>query len=159
MPTIRQPGADPIQSLMGLTNELNYPTIERSSDDRLSLIQHSFSMQLQSAVSAMAQEFRRHVGSAGGSAAASSCPSDAPSAGSGNVHEAQERTANDAPLPPPTEAPPPPPTQDAIMSVDSEARAEEPTPDVLSFAGSEKRRGSMYDQSPVDTFKLRSSRA
>ncbi|CAE7775567.1 unnamed protein product [Symbiodinium sp. CCMP2592] len=113
----RKPEEDPVQSLMGLTDDLSYGTTGRSGDDRLSQFQRSMAVQLRNTAGFLASEFQKHARSI---AASSSRRSDASGAlssqGEGaadndlasteQVSVASERAT--AP-PPPNVAPPPPP--------------------------------------------------
>ncbi|CAE7831611.1 unnamed protein product [Symbiodinium sp. CCMP2592] len=117
----RKPDEDPVQSLMGLTNDMSYGSTGRTGDDRLSQFQRSVAAQLQNTAGFLADEFRRHARSI---AASSSRRSDASGAvssqGDGAAESDRQSHVLTAPAsdrattpPPPSEDPPPPPTADA----------------------------------------------
>ncbi|CAE7624163.1 Clec16a [Symbiodinium sp. CCMP2592] len=70
----RKPDEDPVQSLMGLTDDLSYGTTSRTGDDRLSQFQRSVAVQLRNTAGFIASEFQKHARSI---AASSSRRSDA----------------------------------------------------------------------------------
>ncbi|CAE7248022.1 JNK [Symbiodinium sp. CCMP2592] len=129
----RKPEEDPVQSLMGLTDDLSYGTTGRSGDDRLSQFQRSMAVQLRNTAGFLASEFQKHARSI---AASSSRRSDASGAlssqGEGvadndlpsteQVSVASERAT--AP-PPPNVAPPPPPTAAAPPRASEESAKED----------------------------------
>ncbi|CAE7806513.1 JNK [Symbiodinium sp. CCMP2592] len=129
----RKPEEDPVQSLMGLTDDLSYGTTGRSGDDRLSQFQRSMAVQLRNTAGFLASEFQKHARSI---AASSSRRSDASGAlssqGDGaadndlpsteQVSVASERAI--AP-PPPNVAPPPPPTAAAPPRASEESAKED----------------------------------
>ncbi|CAE6936887.1 GIP [Symbiodinium sp. CCMP2592] len=130
----RKPEEDPVQSLMGLTDDLSYGTTGRSGDDRLSQFQRSVAVQLRrNTAGFIASEFQKHARSI---AASSSRRSDASGAlssqGEGaadndlpsteQVSVASERATTP---PPPNVAPPPPPTAAAPPRASEEIAKED----------------------------------
>ncbi|CAE6971381.1 unnamed protein product, partial [Symbiodinium sp. CCMP2592] len=129
----RRPEEDPVQSLMGLTDDLSYGTTGRSGDDRLSQFQRSVAVQLRNTAGFIASEFQKHARSI---AASSSRRSDASGALSSQGEGAAD---NDLPSteqvsvtserattpPPPNVAPPPPPTAAAPPRASEESAKED----------------------------------
>ncbi|CAE7222918.1 GABBR2 [Symbiodinium sp. CCMP2592] len=129
----RKPEEDPVQSLMGLTDDLSYGTTGRSGDDRLSQFQRSMAVQLRNTAGFLASEFQKHARSI---AASSSRRSDASGALSSQGDGAAD---NDLPSteqvsvaserafapPPPNVAPPPPPTAAAPPRASEESAKED----------------------------------
>ncbi|CAE7490394.1 GABBR2 [Symbiodinium sp. CCMP2592] len=124
----RKPDEDPVQSLMGLTDDMSYGTTGRTGDDRLSQFQRSIAVQLKNTAGFLADEFRRHARSI---AASSSRRSDASGAVSSQGDGAADGDRpSDAPTgiasdrattpPPPSEDPPPPPTADMSSKASEE---------------------------------------
>ncbi|CAE7217069.1 unnamed protein product [Symbiodinium sp. CCMP2592] len=129
----RKPDEDPVQSLMGLTDDLSYGTTSRTGDDRLSQFQRSVAVQLRNTAGFIASEFQKHARSI---AASSSRRSDASGAMSSQGEGAAD---NDLPStepasvaserattpPPPKVAPPPPPTAEAPPRASEESAKED----------------------------------
>ncbi|CAE7039205.1 GABBR2 [Symbiodinium sp. CCMP2592] len=129
----RKPEEDPVQSLMGLTDDLSYGTTGRSGDDRLSQFQRCVAVQLRNTAEFIASEFQKHARSI---AASSSRRSDASGALSSQGEGAAD---NDLPSteqvsiaseratapPPPNVAPPPPPTAAAPPRASEESAKED----------------------------------
>ncbi|CAE7345631.1 unnamed protein product [Symbiodinium sp. CCMP2592] len=129
----RKPDEDPVQSLMGLTDDLSYGSIGRTGDDRLSQLQRSVAVQLRNTAGFIANEFQRHARSI---AASSSRRSDASGAlssqGEGaadndlpSTDQASAASMRTAQPPPPSMAPPPPPTAAAPPRASEESAKED----------------------------------
>ncbi|CAE7237318.1 unnamed protein product [Symbiodinium sp. CCMP2592] len=135
----RKPDEDPVQSLMGLTNDMSYGSTSRTGDDRLSQIQRSIAVQLQNTAGFIASEFRKHaqsiaasssrrsdasgaLSSQGDGAADNDFPSTEPAGG------ASERTKTP---PPPPENPPPPPQANAPPRASEESAKEDDDDDEM----------------------------
>ncbi|CAE7233872.1 unnamed protein product [Symbiodinium sp. CCMP2592] len=129
----RKPEEDPVQSLMGLTDDLSYGTIGRTGDDRLSQFHRSVAVQLRNTAGFIASEFQRHARSI---AASSSRRSDASGAlssqGEGaadndllSTEQASAASGRTATPPPPNVAPPPPPTAAAPPRASEESAKED----------------------------------
>ncbi|CAE7380708.1 unnamed protein product, partial [Symbiodinium sp. CCMP2592] len=114
----RKPEEDPVQSLMGLTDDLSYGTTGRTGDDRLSQFQRCVAVQLRNTAGFIASEFQKHARSITASSSRRSDASGALSSqGEGaadndlpSTEQASAASERAATPPPPNVAPPPPPT-------------------------------------------------
>ncbi|CAE7710265.1 GABBR2, partial [Symbiodinium sp. CCMP2592] len=143
----RKPEEDPVQSLMGLTDDLSYGTIGRTGDDRLSQLQRSVAVQLRNTAGFIANEFQRHARSIAASSSRRSDASgalssqgegaadnDLPSteqASAASVRTATPSPPNTAPPPPPTAAAPPRASEESAKEDDDDTKMDDDTADQL----------------------------